>query len=130
MGRLVWAVAVIKKTPKNARQVNLNQVGLFICSYTQFQASSKVKPYLNASGELPDGRKFANIAEFQTLFATSPRPLLMNLGQQLTIYSTGRPLAFSDRAGVNELVTRTEKQGGGIRTLVHELVQSPLFQVR
>ena len=85
---------------------------------------------MDASGELPDGRKFANIAEFQTLLAASPRPLLLNLAQQFTIYSTGRPLAFSDRAGVNELVTRTEKQGGGIRTLVHELVQSPLFQVR
>ena len=92
--------------------------------------SFKLGPKVDASGELPDGRKFANIAEFQTLLATSPRPLLLNLAQQLTIYSTGRPLAFSDRAGVNELVTRTEKQGGGIRTLVHELVQSPLFQVR
>ena len=92
--------------------------------------SFKLGPKVDASGELPDGRKFANIAEFQTLLAASPRPLLLNLAQQFTIYSTGRPLAFSDRAGVNELVTRTEKQGGGIRTLVHELVQSPLFQVR
>ena len=92
--------------------------------------SFKLGPKVDASGELPDERKFANIAEFQTLLAASPRPLLLNLAQQFTIYSTGRPLAFSDRAGVNELVTRTEKQGGGIRTLVHELVQSPLFQVR
>ena len=92
--------------------------------------SFKLGPKVDASGELPDGRKFANVAEFQTLLATSPRPLLLNLAQQLTIYSTGRPLAFSDRAALNELVARTEKQGGGIRTLIHELTQSQLFQTR
>ena len=92
--------------------------------------SFKLGPKVDASGELVDGRKFADIGEFQTLLASAPRPLLLNLAQQLTIYSTGRPLAFSDRAALNELVTRVEKQGGGIRTLIHELVQSPLFQVR
>ena len=92
--------------------------------------SFKLGPKVDASGELADGRKFANVAEFQTLLATSPRPLLLNLAQQLTIYSTGRPLAFSDRAALNELVARTEKQGGGIRTLIHELTQSQLFQTR
>ncbi len=56
--------------------------------------------------------------------------LLLNLAQQLTVFSTGRPVTFSDRAALDELVARTEKQGGGVRTLVHELVQSQLFQTR
>jgi hypothetical protein len=90
----------------------------------------KVGPKVDASGELADGRKFADITEFQTLLAATPRPLLHNLARQLTIYSTGRPIAFSDRAALDELVTRVDKQGGGIRTLIHELVQSPLFQTR
>ena len=90
----------------------------------------KVGPKVDAGGELADGRTFADITEFQTLLAAAPRPLLHNLAQQLTIYSTGRPVAFSDRAALDELVTRVEKQGGGIRTLIHELVQSPLFQTR
>ncbi|MEQ2006696.1 MAG: DUF1592 domain-containing protein [Limisphaerales bacterium] len=92
--------------------------------------SFKLGPKVDASGELADGRKFGDIAEFQTLLASSPRPLLLNLAQQLTIYSTGRPLAFSDRASLDDLVVRVEKQGGGIRTLIHELVQSRLFQTR
>ena len=90
--------------------------------------SFKLGPKVDASGELADGRKFADIADFQNLLATAPRPLLKNLAQQLAIYSTGRPLAFSDRALLDELVTRVEKQGGGIRTLIHELAQSQLFQ--
>ncbi|MEN9574240.1 MAG: hypothetical protein RL514_2095 [Verrucomicrobiota bacterium] len=92
--------------------------------------SFKLGPKVDASGELADGRKFADIAEFQNLLAGSPALLLKNLAQQLAIYSTGRPLAFSDRAALDELVGRTEKQGGGLRTLVHELVQSALFQAR
>ena len=92
--------------------------------------SFKLGLKVDASGELADGRKFADITEFQTLLASAQRPLLLNLAQQLTIYSTGRPLAFSDRAALHELITRVEQQGGGIRTLIHELVQSRLFQTR
>ena len=90
--------------------------------------SFKLGPKVDASGALADGRKFADIAEFQSLLAAAPALLLKNLAQQLTIYSTGRPLAFSDRAEIARLVIRTEAQGGGIRTLVHELVQSALFR--
>ena len=90
--------------------------------------SFKLGPAVDASGEMPDGRKFADIAAFQNLLAAQPRPLLENLARQLTVYSTGRPVAFSDRAALAALVARVEQQGSGVRTLIHELVQSPLFQ--
>ena len=53
--------------------------------------------------------------------------LLTNLAQQLSVYATGRPIGFSDRAEITALVSRSQKQGGGLRTLLHELVQSKLF---
>ena len=90
--------------------------------------SFKLGPKVDASGALADGRKFAGITELQTHLASQPRVLLRNLAQQLAVYATGRPLAFSDRPALDALVTRTEQAGGGIRTLVHELVQSSLFQ--
>lgn len=92
--------------------------------------SFKLGPTVDASGQLDSERKFKDIVEFQTLLAADPQPLLHNLAQQLTIYATGRGLAFSDRQAMNEVVARTEKQGGGLRTLLHELVQSSLFQTR
>jgi hypothetical protein len=92
--------------------------------------SFKLGPAVDASGELPDGRKFADIGEFQNLLAAQPRPLLENLARQLAVYSTGRPVAFSDRAALAALVRRVEQQGSGVRTLIHELVQSELFQTR
>jgi len=79
---------------------------------------------------LPDDRKFAGITELQSLLAADTHTLLHNLAKQLTIYATGRDVAFSDRAALNDIVARTEKQGGGIRTLLHEVVRSSVFQTR
>jgi hypothetical protein len=92
--------------------------------------SFKLGPAVDASGQFSDGKKFGGIADFKSLLVTEKHQLLQNLAQQLIIYSTGRDIAFSDRAALNDLVTRTEKQGGGIRTLLHEIVLSSLFQTR
>jgi hypothetical protein len=92
--------------------------------------SFKLGPDVDSSGTLPDGRKFSDIRELQALLAADPEPLLRNLAEQFAIYSTGRSLTFSDRDAIAIIVSRTQKQGGGIRTLIHELVQSKLFQTR
>ncbi|NBV21143.1 MAG: DUF1592 domain-containing protein, partial [Proteobacteria bacterium] len=92
--------------------------------------SFKLGPKVDASGALPDERKFADIREFQSLAAADAEKLLRNLAQQLAIYATGRELAFNDRDQIAAIVTSTQKQGGGVRSLVHELVQSRLFQTR
>jgi hypothetical protein len=90
----------------------------------------KLGPKVDASGQLPDERTFAGIAEFKALIATDERALLHNLAKQFLIYSTGRDIAFSDRAALDDIVSRTEKRGGGIRTLLHQVVASPLFLTR
>ena len=92
--------------------------------------SFKLGPSVDASGALPDERKFADIREFQALAAADSTLLLKNLAQQLAIYPTGRDLAFSDRGQIAAIVASTQKQGGGVRTLIHELTQSQLFQTR
>lgn len=87
-------------------------------------------PAVDSSGELADGRAFKDILEFQALIAAEPARLTRNMVQQLAIYSTGRDLAFSDRDQVEAIVERTQKKNGGLRTLIHELVQSELFQTK
>ena len=91
---------------------------------------SKLGPPVDPSGQLPDERKFGDIREFQRLAAADPTLLLKGLARQLAIYATGRDLAFSDREQIASIVARTQKQGGGVRTLIHELTQSRLFQTR
>ena len=92
--------------------------------------SFKLGPPVDSSGVLPDERAFKDVTEFQTLLAADSSRLLKNLAQQLAIYSTGRDLSFSDRDQIAAIVGNAQKQGGGLRTLIHELIQSPLFQTK
>lgn len=87
----------------------------------------KLGPAVDPSGVLVDDRTFKDIVEFQTLLASDQWRLLNNLARQLTIYSTGRDLAFADRDEIAAIVTKTQSNGSGIRTLIHTLVQSSLF---
>jgi len=90
----------------------------------------KLGPVVDSSSILPDGRAFKDVLEFQSLLLTDSHKLLKNLAEQFLIYGTGRDVTFSDRDQIAAIITRTETRGGGIRTLLHELIQSKLFQTR
>ncbi len=87
----------------------------------------RLGPPVDSSGELLDGRTFTDVRQYQDMIAADSTRLLQNLAQQFAVYATGRSSRFSDRAAIQEVVRRTESGGGGIRTLVHELIGSPLF---
>lgn len=92
--------------------------------------SFKLGPAVDASGVLPDERAFKDVTDFQTLIAADSGRLLRNLAQQFAIYATGRDVSFGDRDQIAAIVANTQKNGGGIRTLIHEVVQSRLFVTR
>ena len=83
---------------------------------------------VDATGELPDGRPFQDIRDFKRLLRAEDAMLARNLARQLLIFATGAPGRFGDRAEIERLVQRTTAQRYGLRSLVHEVVQSPLFQ--
>jgi hypothetical protein len=85
---------------------------------------------VDCAGELPDGRPFKDIREFKALLLQDEVPLARNLIKQLITYATGAPVRFSDREEVERIVQRSRFRRFGLRTLVHELVQSDLFQVK
>ncbi len=90
----------------------------------------KLGPAVDPSSVLPDGRKFAGIVEYQNLLAANSDVLLTNLARQFAVYSTGRGTSFADRDAIASIVAAVSKRDRGIRTLVHEMVQSKLFQTR
>jgi hypothetical protein len=90
----------------------------------------RLGPPVDSAGEMPDGQKFSDIRQLQAILAADSDLLLGNLTQQFAVYSTGRPVSFSDRADVAAIVAKTQDQGGGVRTLVHEFIQSKLFQTK
>jgi hypothetical protein len=90
----------------------------------------RLGPKIDPSGVLPDGRRFTGFAEFRGLLAADRDRLAANLARQLAVYATGRGVGFSDREAIAAIVAAANKNGGGVRTLLYELVQSQLFQTR
>ena len=82
---------------------------------------------VDATGELADGRKFADIREFKRLLLDDETQLARNLARQLTVYATGAPVLFSDRGQIDKILQRASASHYGVRTLILELVQSELF---
>ncbi len=96
----------------------------------RYRTFTDVKPLVDPSGDFQDGRSYKNVMEFQTLLAADSGRLLKNMAEQFAVYGTGRGLLFSDRDAIAGIVARTQSRGGGIRTLLHELIRSELFQTR
>ncbi|MGH7224313.1 MAG: DUF1588 domain-containing protein, partial [Gemmataceae bacterium] len=85
---------------------------------------------VDPAGELLDGRKFHDVRQLQDLLVADRGQLLKNFARQLAVYGTGRDVSFADRQQIAAIVANTQKGGGGIRTLIHELIQSRLFRTR
>jgi hypothetical protein len=82
---------------------------------------------VDATGELPDGRKFRDIREFKQLLLDNEKQLARNLARQFTIYATGAPIRFADRDEIEAILERASSSHYGVRSLIHELIQSELF---
>jgi hypothetical protein len=85
---------------------------------------------VDCAGELPDGRVFKDVREFKALLLQDEAPLARNLAKQLITYATGAPVRFSDRDEVESIVQRSSSRQFGLRTIVHEIVRSDLFQIK
>ncbi|MFM8436603.1 MAG: DUF1592 domain-containing protein [Planctomycetia bacterium] len=84
-------------------------------------------PAVDASGTLADGRRFESFVEFRRLLATDPQRLARALARQLVVYATGADITAADRVALEAIVERAAARGYGVRSLVHEVVASPLF---
>ena len=83
---------------------------------------------VDATGSLPDGRTFRDIREFKQLLMSDERRIARNLVRQLAVYATGAPIRFADRERIETILDRTSSGHFGVRSLIHELVQSELFR--
>jgi len=85
-------------------------------------------PPVDASGTLADGRRFESFEEFRRLLASDPRRLARALARQFVVYATGAAVTAADHAALDALVDRAAARDYGVRSLVHEVVASPLFR--
>jgi hypothetical protein len=87
----------------------------------------KIGLEVDPSGELADGRHFANVEELKQCLLQDPQQLAHNLVQRLVVYSTGAPIRFSDRPLIQQILARNVADGYRVRDLIHAVVQSEMF---
>jgi hypothetical protein len=85
---------------------------------------------VDCTGALPDGRTFKDVRDLKALLLADPVPIARNVARQLAVYATGAPIRFSDREQIERILQRTKAGDYGLRSLVRELVQSDLFQMK
>jgi hypothetical protein len=87
----------------------------------------KEGPAVDPSYVMADGSAYTGIADFKKLLLARPDRLARNLAAQLVTYATGAGISFSDRAALEAIVAATSDGHHGVRSLVHEVIRSPLF---
>ncbi|MGJ8696039.1 MAG: DUF1592 domain-containing protein [Verrucomicrobiaceae bacterium] len=83
---------------------------------------------VDSGGQLANGDPFSDIRSFKKLMLRDERAIARNLATQLITYATGTTVRFSDRPVLEEILNKCADSGYGIRTLIHEVIQSPLFR--
>ena len=83
---------------------------------------------MDASGSLPDGRKFQDVRELKRLLLKDERQIARNLTNQLLVFATGASVQFSDRPKVEAILDRAASKGYGVRTLIQLIIESELFR--
>jgi len=85
---------------------------------------------VEAGDVLPDGRKFADLAEFKALLLGNPEQIARCVTEKLVTHATGQPVMFGDHQMVDQIVQEAKASDYGLRTLVHAVVASELFRCK
>ena len=85
-------------------------------------------PEVDPADVLPDGRQFRNIDEFKQLLLKDKDQLARALAEKLLTYATGGRPRRPTEPEIDAIVAKLRTKNYGFRTLVHEIVQSKVFQ--
>ena len=105
-------------------------VEVFGAKAWQNRARIRLGSEVDASGELANGEKFADLNGYRELLLKNEDALARNVARQLIIYATGAGIRFSDRNAIEAIIAKTKPTNHGIRSLVQEVVASELFQTK
>jgi hypothetical protein len=85
---------------------------------------------IDASGVLPDGSKFGNLAELKQILKNRSREVARCMAEKMLIFAIGRGLEFYDRPTMKKIVESTEASGYRFSSLVKSIVNSEPFRMR
>jgi hypothetical protein len=84
-------------------------------------------PDVEQGGQTPEGKTFKDIDDYKKLLLEDKDQLARSLTKKMMVYATGAEIQFADREVVEEILATLREKNYGLRTLVHEVVQSRLF---
>ena len=82
---------------------------------------------VDTQSQLPTGEKIADIRDYRAAIAARPELLARNLARKLVTFATGVSAGSGDELVLDRILERSEPSGYGLRTLLHEVIQSELF---
>jgi len=82
---------------------------------------------VDPSYALADGRTFKDVDGFKQLILANPGQLAHCVTEKLIAHLTGANLQFADREVVESIVAKTKARDYGLRSLLHEVIQSRVF---
>jgi hypothetical protein len=85
---------------------------------------------IDASGALPDGRKFEGVAELRSALAARPERFVNTLAEKLLTYALGRGLQHYDQPVVRGILHEAEASDYRFSALVVGIVRSTPFTMR
>jgi mono/diheme cytochrome c family protein len=87
-------------------------------------------PKVDPADVLSDGQHFANMDELKRLLLKDQDQLARALAEKLLIHATGAAPTTADKTEIDAIVGKIREKNYGLRTLVHEIVQSKPFQYK
>jgi mono/diheme cytochrome c family protein len=87
-------------------------------------------PKVDASGELPDGRKFADSVEFKHLLLGNVDKFAAAFVEKLATYALRRAMTIDDRRAISALAAKSKADDYHLAGMIESLVTSDLFQQR
>jgi hypothetical protein len=85
---------------------------------------------VDASGQLPSGETFKGPAELKKLLLARKEAFVRNLSRKMLSYALGRGIESHDRPAVEKICRAVADKNYGLRTMVHQVVQSDAFLKR
>jgi len=87
-------------------------------------------PPVDATGTLPDGRRFSGPGEFKALLLEDADAFAEALVEKLATFALRRAMTVDDRDALRQIATTTREDGYRLRDLIEALVLSELFRKR
>ncbi len=131
-------VCHVKIDPPGFALESFDPIGDFRENYLRWIVHNEEKGYgsvkpgapVDPSGKLATGEPFGDIREFKKLLLARSDAFAHCLAEKLLTFGLGREMGFSDRDAVDAIVKQTTEGGGGLRTLIHAIIESETFAQR